>query len=172
MYVYRGIVFKLLPFARFVDFLLLRLASKTEMKCNSYNARNAISNVQEVSRVLFLQNVANMHVGTLLRGREPTFPVAFPSSVIFPPNYFVPSFPESNYFFCFIKILQVFNYLVRISLHASFHPIKFRVNLFFFFFHKYKYGLDQFISSISSTIKSVVSLKSSHEKKFSPLQNH
>lgn len=95
--VYRGLeLYFKLPFARFVDSLLLRLASKTEMKCNSYNARNAISNVKKIFRVLFFCKTLQICIGTLLRTH--ICRVGFPLCVIFSASYFVPSFPESNYF--------------------------------------------------------------------------
>lgn len=128
--VYRGLeLYFKLPFARFVDSLLLRLASKTEMKCNSYNARNAISNVEKIFRVLFFCKTLQICIGTLLRGREPTFTVGFLSVLYFLPVILCPLFPN-QITFCFIKILEVFNYLFRISLHASFHGIKFPSTFF------------------------------------------
>lgn len=116
-----------LPFARFVDSLLLRLASKTEMKCNSYNARNAISNVENFVSFSFAKRCkyASEHCC------EPTFAgLGFLSVLYFLPVILCPLFPN-QITFCFIKILEVFNYLFRISLHASFHGIKFPFQHFF-----------------------------------------
>lgn len=82
---------------------------------------------------------------------EPTFAgLGFLSVLYFLPVILCPLFPN-QITFCFIKILEVFNYLFRISLHASFHGIKFPFQHFFPpSFHKYN-ALDQFISSVSPT---------------------
>lgn len=82
---------------------------------------------------------------------EPTFAgLGFLSVLYFLPVILCPLFPN-QITFCFIKILEVFNYLFRISLHASFHGIKFPFQHFFPpSFHKYN-ALDQFISSLSPT---------------------
>lgn len=123
MYVYRGIVFKLLPFARFVDFLLLRLASKTEMKCNSYNARNAISNVQEVSRVLFF--CKTLQICTLEHccvDASPHFPWLFPLLLYFLPVILCPLFPNQITFFV---LLKSFKYLIILfEFHYTRHFIR------------------------------------------------
>lgn len=98
---------------------------------------------------------------------EPTFAgLGFLSVLYFLPVILCPLFPNQITFY-FIKILEVFNYLFRISLHASFHGIKFPFQHFFPpSFHKYN-ALDQFISSVQRQ-KSVTRLKSSYRKKSLP----
>ena len=154
---YRGLeLYFKLPFARFVDSLLLRLASKTEMKCNSCTMHGMpyAKCGKDISRPFLSLQIC---VGTLLRWTRTHIyrGLGFLSVLYFLPVILCPLSPN-QITFCFIKILQVFNYLFRISLHASFHGIKFPFQHFFSFFpspfHKYN-ALDQFISSFPSTIK-------------------
>lgn len=99
---------------------------------------------------------------------EPTFAgLGFLSVLYFLPVILCPLFPN-QITFCFIKILEVFNYLFRISLHASFHGIKFPFQHFFPPpFINTMHQINLFLQFLQRQ-KSVTRLKSSYRKKSLP----